>query len=302
MTLIFSTERYQSFGEALRGNSGFDAGTIERAAFSDGERYRRIETGVAGRHAVLVGGTISDEATLEIFDLGCTLVREGARSLTLVVPYFGHSTMERAVLRGEVVAAKTRAMLLSSIPPAPSGNRILLLDLHSEGIPYYFEGSVRPFHVYGKEMVFRAARELGGSDFVLASTDAGRAKWVESLANDLGVDAAFVFKRRERDERTTVSGITARVEGKRVLIYDDMVRTGGSLLHAAEAYREAGATSVAAIVTHGVLPGDALQTIESSGLLTALVCSDSHPRAQELASSFLRVESVAPLFAPYLAI
>src|SRR6185436_652869 len=106
------------------------------------------------------------------------------------------STMERSVRSGEVVTAKTRARLLSSIPMASRGTQVFLLDLHVNSIAYYFEGGIRPVHVYGKPLVTGAARRLGGDDFVLACTDAGRAKWVESLANDLGVDAAFVYKRR----------------------------------------------------------------------------------------------------------
>ncbi|MFN3491513.1 MAG: ribose-phosphate pyrophosphokinase, partial [Anaerolineales bacterium] len=91
---------------------------------------------------------------------------------------FAYATMERAVRPGEVVTAKTRAALLSAIPPACSGNRIVLLDLHSEGIPHYFEGELTAIHVYGKPIIRALARRLGGDDFVLACTDAGRAKWV----------------------------------------------------------------------------------------------------------------------------
>src|SRR6185312_10534308 len=100
----------------------------------------------------------------------------GACSLTLVVPYFGYATMERATKPGEVVTAKSRARILSSLPPARFGNRIVLMDLHTEGIPYYFEGALRTFHVYAKPRIETAARELGGDEFVLACTDAGRAK------------------------------------------------------------------------------------------------------------------------------
>src|SRR5262249_38194283 len=155
---------------------------------------------------------------------------DGARRLTLVVPYFGYSTMERAVTAGEVVTAKTRALLLSSIPPAPSGNSALLLDLHSEGLPFYFEGGLVPIHIYATPVVLDAARRLGGEDFVLACVDAGRAKWVQSLANDLGVPASFVFKRRLDAATTEVTAVSAHVRGKPVVIYDDMIRTGGSLL------------------------------------------------------------------------
>jgi len=113
--------------------------------------------------------------------------------------------MERAVKPGEVVTAKTRARLFSAVPLAAAGNRVFLVDLHAEGIPHYFEGGIRPVHVYAKPVVVDLARRLGGDDIVLACTDAGRAKWVESLANEMGVPASFVFKRR-LDGTLTVAG------------------------------------------------------------------------------------------------
>jgi ribose-phosphate pyrophosphokinase len=149
-------------------------------------------------------------------------------------------------------------------------------------------------------VIVQVARRLGGDDFVLACTDAGRAKWVESLANDLGVDASFVFKRRLDAEHTEVAGISADVRGRAVIIYDDMIRTGGSLETAARAYRAAGAVQVAAIATHGLFPDGALEHLKQSGLFTRIICTDSHPRALALRDDFLQVESVAPLLAEQL--
>ena len=301
--LVFATEHYAFMAADLCRRGSYDAGAVERRPFPDGERYLRLGTGVADRDVVLVGGTFSDAATLELYDLACAMVKNGARRLTMVVPYFGYSTMERAVKPGEVVTAKTRARLLSAVPMAAAGNRVLLLDLHSEGTPHYFEGDLTAVHVYAKPVVTAAIRRVGGGDFVLACTDAGRAKWVQSLANDLGVQPSFVFKRRLDGEQTEVTAVSAQVAGKTVVIYDDMIRTGGSLLGAARAYRAAGATSLAAVTTHGVLPGDSLKKIQGSGLFTAVVCTDSHPRARELAPQFagyLSVEPVAQVFVPYV--
>ena len=311
--LVFSIESYQYFGDDLCRRGGWEAGRVERKRFPDGERYLRIATPVAGRDVALVGGTPGDADVLELYDLACALAKYGARRLTLVVPYFGYATMERATGPGEVVTAKTRARLISAIPPAAVSNRALLLDLHNEGIPYYFEGHTVAFHVYGKPVVGEAIRRLGEAsqpggagarEFVVASTDAGRAKWVQSLANDLGVPASFVYKRRHSGHETEVTAVSAQVEGRAVVIYDDMIRTGGSLLQAAAAYRAAGARSVAAVTTHGIFPGDSLARLRDSGLLTHVVCTDSHPRARELAgpfAGFLSVEPVAGLFVPFLS-
>jgi ribose-phosphate pyrophosphokinase len=294
--IVYAIESYEPLASELASLSGGHFGSIARNRFPDGEHYLRVDGEVNDRHVVLVGGTVDHDATLELYDLGCAIVENGAATLTLVVPYFGYSTMERSVTPGESVMAKNRARILSSIPRAKLGNQILLLDLHSEGIPHYFEGTIRPFHVYAKPVIEQLARELGGPSFVLGSTDAGRAKWVESLANDLAVPAAFVFKRRISGQATEVTAVSASLSGETVVIYDDMIRTGSSLMNAARAYREAGAGRMIAIATHGVFPGDAYTRIRDSGLFEHIAVTDSHPRARMLEPEGLIVRSIASLF------
>lgn len=301
--VLFSTEAYAPLAARLCAYDDIQPGALQRREFPDGERYLRVLEECSGRDCVVLGGTITDADTLELYDLACALVHQGAHTLTLVIPYFGYQTMERAVKSGEVVVAKTRARLLSSIPTAGSGNRVVMLDLHAEGIPHYFSGSIRPLHVYAKPVIIPMLRELGGDGFVLGATDAGRAKWVESLANDLGVAAGFVFKRRLSGSATEVTALAADVSGRRVVVYDDMIRTGGSLIGAARSYLDAGASEVAAVCTHGVFPGDALATLSSSGLFTHVACTDSHPAAEAARDNpFLRVTSIAPVLRDALAL
>lgn len=300
--LVFSTERYDYLADSICTIAGYSSGRIERDVFPDGERYYRLVTPVAGREVVIVAGTVSDADTLEIFDVACSVVDYGAERLTLVLPYFGYSTMERAVYAREAVTAKNRARLLSAIPSAARGNRVVLVDLHSEGLPYYFEGAIDRVHLYCKKLIAHAARRAGGEDFVMACTDAGRAKWVESLANDLGVPAAFVFKRRLSGDQTEVAAVSAYVENKPVVIYDDMIRTGGSLINAARAYKDAGATSIVAITTHGLFSRGALDRIADSALFDVVVACDTHPCAHELREHpLLEVISVADLLADFLS-
>jgi ribose-phosphate pyrophosphokinase len=302
--LIFSTLRYRYLAEKMCEAPGLEPGELEQKIFPDGERYQRIVSDVTYRDVAVVGGTITDEDTLEIFDLACGLVGHAAHTLTLVVPYFGYCTMDRASNPGEVVTAKTRARLISSIPTAGSGNRIILLDLHTEGIQHYFSGLIRPVHLQAMDHIMEAARRLGGEDFVMACTDAGRAKWVEYLANELGVTASFVFKRRMSGDETEVTAVSAQVRDRSVIIYDDMIRTGGSLIGAARAYRDAGAARISAIATHGLFPGDALGRIRKSGLFDHIVTTDSHPGARDLAQKtdddFLSVVSCSGRLASYL--
>ena len=293
--LVFSIAEYDYLRDALCSRAGFEAGRVEIRLFPDGERYQRIIDDVDVRDVMVVGGTISDAATLALYDLASGLVAAGARRLTLVVPYYGYSTMERAVVPGEVVTAKTRARLLSSIPPAADGNRLFLFDLHSEGIAHYFDVGLTARHVRAHPLICGIARRLAGEDFVLGSTDAGRAKWVAAIANEIGVEAGFVYKRRLSGSATEVTAVNAAVKGRRVVIYDDMIRTGGSLLDAARVYRDAGATELFAVATHGVLPGDAMARITRTGLFTRVACTDSHPRARALDGDALEVTTVADL-------
>lgn len=170
-----------------------------------------------------------------------------------------------------------------------------MFDLHSEGIQYYFEHDLYPAHVYCKQIVMDAARTIGGDNFVMASTDAGRAKWVESLANDLGVNAAFILKRRLKGDHTEVSAINADVSGKTVIIYDDMIRSGGSIINAAKTYKEAGAAEIFVIATHGLFVNNGLQKMKDCGFISKIICTDSHPNTRSITDDFLEVKTLAHL-------
>jgi ribose-phosphate pyrophosphokinase len=103
--LLFTTSAYAYFEPRLMAEGPFEPGAIERRSFPDGERYLRLDADSWGRDVVLLGGTPTDLDWLEVYDLGCAISRAGARSLSIVMPYFGYATMERAVRPGEVVTA-----------------------------------------------------------------------------------------------------------------------------------------------------------------------------------------------------
>lgn len=301
--IVFATQRYQYLKTRLLALAPtWEQGLLDIRDFPDGEHYHCIQSNVENKEVILVGGTIDDKETLELFDIAHGCIQQGAISLSIVIPFFGYSTMERAVKEGEIVKAKTRALLFSALPKTDSGNRILLIDLHVDGITYYFEGGVRPVHLYAKDLVKEAALELAaGREFVLASTDAGRAKWVESLANDLHVQAAFVFKKRISGDETHITAISADVKDKPVIIYDDMIRTGGSLIHAAQAYLDAGACEISVITTHGIFAGNGFRKIKDSGIIKKVVCADTHPNALVIQDEMLEVKSVDKIIVQYLS-
>lgn len=334
--VLFSSVGYDYMAREMLATGLFEEGKLARSMdkngaplpaevpFPDGERYLRLLSDVEGRCVVIVAGTVDDRETMDLFDLIHKMVEAGADEIRVAVPFYGYATMERAVKPGEAVKAKTRALLISALLKGVAKSSVFLVDLHSEGTQHYFEYGIKTHHVYGKPVIIQAVKDILEKDFakkhglkrltraqklealktpfVFASTDTGRVKWVDSLSKDmvhLGMKAepAFIIKRRISGEETEVQDISADVEGKLVIIYDDMVRTGGSLIKAARAYLDRGALAVVAVLTHCVLPGSSKEKLSASGVLQGVVVTNSHPRANLLADDFLSVYSISELLA-----
>jgi len=293
--LLFTLSSYAYLEPLFLAAGEFERAEIERKTFPDGERYLRLAAETWGRDVVLLGGTPTDLDWIELYDLAFAITRGGARSLSIVMPYFGYSTMERAVKPGEVVTAKTRAMLISTVPPCEAGTRLFLFDLHTDGIEFYFGERHITRHIYGAPIITAAIRShMAGREYVLGATDAGRAKWVQSLARDLDVEPAFVYKQRDSSTGALrMTGINADVKGREIVIYDDMIRTGSTLVQAGKAYLEAGATKVHAVASHLVLPGSSLEVIQSANVFESILGTNSHPGSQQIPPS--GVISVADL-------
>ncbi len=301
---IFYTEEYKDLAMDVINQMEFTIPSlIKTRTFPDGESYHRIEDvdHIKGQDVCLIGGLTSDKAILDVYNIASELAIKQIRSLHLVIPYLSYSTMERAVKPGEIVKAKNLARMFSGIPKASRGNFIYFIDLHSEGIPHYFEGETHVVHLYAKNEINEMIKDIIGSrqreDFVLASTDAGRAKWVESLANDYQLQAAFVLKRRDSNG-TEVTAINADVAGKDVIIYDDMIRSGSSLINAAKAYKSAGANKIYACCTHGIFCDNGLDKLRNSGVIERVYMTNTHSNcSQNLEFGFTNLVSVAGLIA-----
>ena len=306
--LVLSTSSYQHLAEKVVAQSECNTRllTLETKRFPDGERYHRLKDSVVARHVIIVGGTIDDQETMELFDLACMAQRWGAWRIRLIIPYFGYQTMERAAKSGEDVKAKNRALLLSSIPKPPDGVKIFALDLHQEGIPEYFSNAVQCIHVYAESLMLGLFASIArDKNAVLACTDAGRLKWITSYAKKLSLPVAVVLKNRISGSQTEEIDVHANVQDKHVIMYDDMIRTGGSLIGAASALRDRGAEMITAVATHGVLPGDSLKRLQTATgsdkkpLFDRVVVTDSHPAATKLAAEndFLQIQSIAKVLA-----
>jgi len=299
--LLVSTVSSEPFARRLGAALGVPLSRVDRQDFPDGEHYLRFDVGerlaLLNQDVVLVAATENAESIDEVYRLGCAAVKNGARTLVLVLPYFGYSTMERATKPGEVVSAKTVARQLSAIPRASGGTWVLLMDLHATGIVHYFEGDIVPLELYAEPKIVEAIQALRLPSLCLASTDMGRAKWVEAFANRFDAPVALIHKKRLSGSQTRISAVVGDVAGRNVVIYDDMIRTGGSLVQAAKAYRQAGAASVHALTTHLVLPPGSIEKLEAAPL-ARVIGTDTHPnhRLVEGRPRF-EVVSVADIFA-----
>jgi ribose-phosphate pyrophosphokinase len=251
--ILLYTHGYQSLAHAMvhHNPDQFELGMYETEQ-SDGHHFfTKLSTDVRGRRVVIVSGTIDARETLEQYYMARAVAEAGALSRDLIEAYFAYGTMERKTKSGEAVKAKIRARLLSSLPACALGNRVIFVDLHADGIPYYLEGGMQPFHAYaGKHLVAAVGREMLGleSDFwlgtldlaipevkgrkrpVLCSTDIGRYKWVSSIGDDTKLDKAYGRKERVADDQVVFAGAHGNVSRKNVLPYDDKCGTGGTAI------------------------------------------------------------------------
>ncbi len=298
--LLFTTRSYARLGNDVAAQGAFETGQSSLQIFPDGELYQRVVTPVHGRDVALIAGTGTDADTLEAFDLAFALIEQGARSLTLAIPFFGYATMERAWRNGDAVKAVSRARLWSSLPVAPMGNRILILEPHTPGLPFYFGRNAVVSAISGIPLMLKMLERFPKEESVLCSPDVGRIKWVDELALLLGWPSAFVVKRRNEEGAVEAMGLIGSVRGKRVVLCDDMIRTGKTLLRAAEACLQAGAASLAAIAIHGAFTKEAISELDASGLFATIGCTDSHPNSFRMETDRLHVESSAELLAEAL--
>ncbi len=294
MINLLSSNRYKFLKKSiLKKDVRFFDIKVKTETFPDGEHYWRIEKPeyIRGKPAVYICGTVDDGAIFDAYNMCSTLVREGCSELHLVIPYFGYSTMERAVKQGEAVTAKNIAVLLSSIPTSAQGNHVYMMDLHSQGTQYYFEKSMHPVHLSTRQVIKKMIADCG-SDMVLASADMGRAKWIEKMGNELSMPTAYIMKKRISGSKTEIVALNAEVKGKDVVIFDDMIRSGSSIIKAAEAYKSVGANRIFVVCVHGVFVDGAIEKFKKSGLIEKIHCTNTHAKTELIKDDFIKVYDV----------
>lgn len=281
---IFSSDQYDYLKKKImKHDISLKSGKLDSKNFPDGESYTRIidPKKLKQKNCLIIAGN-DDKDILFIVELANTLIRIGIKSLHILIPFYSYSTQEREVIEGEFVRAKTRAKILSAIPAAHFGNTFYFFDLHTGGIPYYMEGQHQVEHIYGKKLIQKALEKIKikEKNIVLVAPDAGRAKWVESLAKEFKLEADFILKNRDGLKISTAAHNLNNLKDKSVIIYDDMIRSGSSILNAAKLCHQQGAKNIYLISSHAVFCDPAPTNIINTEYVKQVYVSNSHPNSQ----------------------
>jgi len=260
--------------------------------FADMEIFVEILENVRGADVFVVQSTSypANDHMMELLIIIDALRRSSARRITAVVPYFGYARQDRKPGPRTPISAKLVANLITNA----GADRVLTLDLHAGQIQGFFD--IPTDNLYASPVMVRDIRErFDVSKVMVVSPDVGGVVRARGLAKRINAPLAIIDKRRERAGDSEVMNVIGEVEGRTCILVDDIVDSGGTLVNAADALLEQGATDVSAYITHGVLSGGAVARIAASRL-TELVITDSiQPSEVMLAAANIRVLSIANL-------
>ncbi|CAE10666.1 ribose-phosphate pyrophosphokinase [Wolinella succinogenes] len=287
---IFTGSAHPEFGGEIAKYLGIPLSSATVNRFSDGEINIQISESVRGRDVFIVQPTCAptNDNLMELLIMIDALKRSSASSINAVIPYFGYARQDRKAAPRVPITAKLVADLLQRA----GATRVITMDLHAGQIQGFFDIPVD--NLYGS-IVFRdyvKSKHLPNP--IIASPDIGGVARARYFADQLGLDLVIVDKKREKANVSEVMNIIGDVQGKDVILVDDMIDTAGTMAKAAEVLKSKGATSVIALGTHPVFSGSAYEKIEK-GALDEMVVANTIPLKKE--SSKIKVLSVAPLFA-----
>ncbi len=260
--------------------------------FSDDEVFVEVQENVRGEDMFVIQSTSApaNDNLMELLIMIDALRRASARRITAVIPYFGYARQDRKVGPRTPISAKLVANLITEA----GANRVLTVDLHAGQIQGFFD--IPTDNLFAQPVIVKDILDhLKGETPMVVSPDVGGVVRARSLARRLNTDLAIVDKRREKAGVSEVMNIIGDVEGRACILIDDIVDSGGTLVNAADALLENGATEVYAYTTHGVLSGHAVERIQNSRLKSMVVTDTIAPTPEMLACSNIRIITIAPL-------
>jgi ribose-phosphate diphosphokinase len=304
--LIFSGTKSRYLAEKICASLGCPLGKLVVTQFSDGEFSVSYEETVRGRDVFLVQSTFPNSDNLmELLLMIDAAKRASARTINAVIPYFGWARQDRKDKPRVSIGAKLIADLLS----VAGINRLITMDLHADQIQGFFDIPVD--HLYASAVILPYLESLKLDNLVIASPDVGGSKRANTYAKYLGCPLVLCNKTRARANEVESMQIIGEVEGKNVVLVDDMVDTAGTIAKAADVMISAGAKSVRACASHCVMSGPASERVDNSSL-EEIVFTDSIPYnnncpkvkqlsvAEMFAETIRRVESNQSISSQYL--
>lgn len=287
---LFSTRTSYELAEKIARFYGQDLGKIIFQQFSDGEFEPVLDQTVRGGRVFLIGSTFPPaDNLLELLLMIDAAKRASAKSITVVIPYFGLARQDRKDKPRAPIGAKLVANLLT----AAGATRIMTMDLHADQIQGFFEIPVD--HLYASTIFIDYINQMRLENLTIASPDMGGAKRAKNYAGHLGADVVIAYKERKKANVVDEMFLIGDVADRNVILIDDMIDTAGTLCKASDILMKHGARSVRAMATHGVLSGNAYENINSSALAEVIV-TDSIPVKTDR-SEKIKVLSCAHLFA-----
>ncbi len=286
---IFSGRATQYLAEKIASAYGEPLGEVNYQQFSDGEMSPYIQESVRGHEVFLIQSTFAPSDNLmELLLMVDAARRASASSVNVVIPYFGYARQDRKDKPRVAIAAKLHANLIS----AAGATRIMTCDLHADQIQGFFDIPVD--HLDGAYIFVPYLKSLGLNNIMFASPDVGGIKRARSFAKFFEAELAVCDKFRKEANKIESMRLIGEVEGKDVVLVDDLVDTAGTICKAAALLKEKGASSVRAVCTHAVLSGKAYENVENS-MLEELVVTDTIPVKHT--SKKIKVITVSNLFA-----
>jgi hypothetical protein len=287
--LIFSGTKTRYLAEKICASLGCPLGNMVMTKFSDGEFAVSYEESIRGKNVFLVQSTFPNSDNLmELLLMIDAAKRASARHIIAVIPYFGWARQDRKDKPRVSIGAKLVADLLS----CAGIDRLITMDLHADQIQGFFNVPVD--HLYASGVILPYLQSLKLDNLVIASPDVGGSKRANTYAKYLGCPLVLCNKTRARANEVESMQIIGDVNGKNVVLIDDMVDTAGTITKAADVMKAAGALSIRAMASHCVMSGPANERVQQSSI-EEIVFTDSIPYTQRC--SKIKQLSVADMFA-----
>ncbi len=284
--IVFSGNAHRELAAKICDHLDTPIGNALVSQFSDGETRVEIRSNVRGKNVYIIQPTCPpvNHNVMESLIIIDACRRASARTITLVAPYFGYGRQERKAASRTPISAKVVADLYEAM----GINRLVTVELHNSAIQGFFTNPVD--HLFIKPVLTEFFQDID-QNTVVVSPDAGGVERARAMAKKWQCGLVIIDKRRDRPNESSVVHIIGDVSNKRCIIIDDIVDTGGSLVHACNALMDKGAKSVEAAITHPVLSGNAVQLINQSRL-KRLVVSDTIPLS-EAAQASKKIEQIS---------